>query len=117
MQTPLKLVFRGMDLSPAIESQVRERAARLERLHDRITRCDVAIDTPHRHRGKGRLYAVRVQIRIPGGDISINRTGPHDHAHEDPCVALRDAFDAAERKLGGAGRRRESTRGPSSHGA
>jgi ribosome-associated translation inhibitor RaiA len=111
MQTPLKLVFRGMDLSPALESQIRERAARLERLHDRITSCDVAVESPHHHHGKGRQYAVRVQIRIPGSDISINRAGPHDHGHEDPSVALRDAFDAAERMLADSGHRRESLRG------
>jgi ribosomal subunit interface protein len=107
MQTPLKLVFRGVEPSPAIEARVRERAARLERFHDRITSCDVAIEAPHRHHRKGKLYVVRLQIRIPGGDIAINRAGPQHHAHEDPYVALRDAFDAAERKLEDAERRRD----------
>jgi cold shock CspA family protein/ribosome-associated translation inhibitor RaiA len=88
-----------MEPSPAIEARVRERAARLERFHTRITSCDVAVEAPHRHHNKGRLYVVRLQIRIPGGDIAINRAGPQDHGHEDPYVALRDAFDAAERKL------------------
>jgi ribosomal subunit interface protein len=107
MQIPMKLVFRGMEPSPAIEDRVRERAMRLERFHDRITGCDVAVEAPHRHQHKGRLYVVRLQIRVPGRDIAINRAGPHDHAHEDPYVALRDAFDAAERKLEDTERRRD----------
>lgn len=108
MQTPLKLVFRGLEPSPAIEARIRERADRLAQFHDRITSCEVAVEAPHRHHHKGKLYVVRLQIRIPGGgEIVINRAGPQDHAHEDPYVALRDAFDAAERKLEDAVRRRD----------
>ena len=99
MQSPLTVVFRGIEASAAIEARIRERSARLERFCDRITSCDVAVETPHRHHHRGVLYVVRLQIRVPGGDIVINRAGPHDHAHEDVYVALRDAFDAAERRL------------------
>ena len=106
MQIPFKLVFRGMEPSPALEARVRERISRLERFHDRITSCEVAVEAPHRHHHKGALYAVRLQVRIPGRDLTISRAGPQDHAHEDPYVALRDAFDAAERKLEDAVRRR-----------
>lgn len=107
MQVPLKIVFRNTDPSPAIEARIRERAARLERYHDRITSCDVVVEAPHRHRHKGNLYAVRIQLWSPAGDIIINRAGPHDHAHEDVYVALRDAFAAAERKLEDTERRRD----------
>ena len=108
MQIPLKLAFRGVEPSPAIEAQVRERAQRLERFYDRITSCEVVFDSPHRHHHKGRLYTVHVLLRIPGApDIAVNRAGPQDHAHEDPYVALRDAFDAAARMLEDTERRRD----------
>jgi ribosomal subunit interface protein len=107
MQVPLKLAFREMEPSDAIEARIRERVSRLERFYDRITSCDVVVDAPHRHHHQGRIYEIRIVIRIPGADIAINRAGPHDHAHEDVYVALRDAFDAAERKLEDAQRRRD----------
>ncbi len=96
-----------MDPSPAIEAQVRERAERLERFYGRITSCDVVFDAPHRHHHKGRLYTVRLLLHIPGADIAVNRAGPQDHAHEDPYVAIRDAFDAADRMLEDTERRRD----------
>jgi ribosome-associated translation inhibitor RaiA len=99
MQTPLKISFHGIEPSEALEARVRDHAEYLEHLCDRITSCQVVIDAPHRHSHKGQLYEARIQMRIPGHEIVVNREGPHDHAHEDPYVALRDAFSAAERKL------------------
>jgi ribosome-associated translation inhibitor RaiA/cold shock CspA family protein len=107
MQVPLKVVFRDVEPSPALEARIHERAARLEQFYDRITSCEVAVEEPHRHHHKGNLFAIRLRIWIPGGVITIKRAGPQDHAHEDPYVALRDAFDAAERKLEDAERRRD----------
>jgi cold shock CspA family protein len=59
----------------------------------------VVIAQPHRHHRQGRLYSVRVDLVVPGGEIVVNREHPRDHAHEDVFVALRDAFRAAERRL------------------
>ena len=36
MQMPLQVSFHGMEPSPAIEARIREKAAKLERFHDRI---------------------------------------------------------------------------------
>ena len=52
-----------------------------------------------RHR-QGDLYQVRLQITVPGAaDVMIDRNPSADHAHEDPYVAIRDAFAAARRRL------------------
>lgn len=100
MQTPLQISFRGMDPSPAVEARIRDKAARLERLHDRITSCHVVVQAPHRHQHQGNLYEVRIQLRIPGQhELVVNREGRLDPAHEDVYVAIRDAFQAAERLL------------------
>src|SRR5687768_9550317 len=99
MNTPLKISYHGVDPSPAIEARIQERVARLERYHQRITSCEVAVEEPHHRHKKGNLYSVRLLIRTPTGEVVINRAGPEDHAHEDFYVALRDAFDAAQRKL------------------
>jgi ribosome-associated translation inhibitor RaiA/cold shock CspA family protein len=99
MQIPLEISFKDMDPSPAIESDVRERAQKLALFHHRIVGCRVTVEAPHRHHRKGKLYNVRVDISVPGKDIFVGHTGPRNHAHEDVHVAIRDAFDAAARLL------------------
>jgi ribosomal subunit interface protein len=95
-----------MDHSDAIEAVIRERAARLERFHDRIVRCHVVVDVPHRHQRKGRLFAVRLDLTTPTGELVVKRDPPEDHSHEDFYVVVRDAFDAMARQLEDEVRRR-----------
>ena len=99
MQIPLQITFRGLPPSDAIEAKVRERAEKLDRFHARITSCRVVIDAAHRRHHKGNLYNVRIDLTVPGGELVVNRE-PHERdTHQDPYVALRDAFDAAGRRL------------------
>ena len=56
--------------------------------------CRVVIEQPGKHKRQGKEFVVHVDLKVPGGEIAVNR----DH-HEDVYVALRDAFDAARRKL------------------
>jgi ribosomal subunit interface protein len=99
MQMPMQISFRGVPPSAAIEQAVRERAERLERFHGRITGCRVMIESPHRRHHQGKLYHVRIDLTVPGGELVVNREPADSHAHEDLYVAIRDAFDAARRRL------------------
>ncbi len=99
MQIPLQITFRGMQPSPALEERIRERAAKLERFHHRITGCRVVVEAPHRHHGKGRLFAVHVDLTVPGHEILASKGTGGNHAHENVHIAARDAFDAALRQL------------------
>jgi ribosome-associated translation inhibitor RaiA len=108
MQRPLQLTFHGLEPSPAVEARVRELALRLERLYERITSCHVTVQAPHRHHNKGQLYEVRIQLHVPGREIVVNHEGAHDQAHEDVYVAVRDAFEAAARKLEDCDHRRSA---------
>jgi ribosome-associated translation inhibitor RaiA len=47
-----------------------------------------------RHKQHGKQFVVRIDLKVPGGEVAVNRE--HD---EDIQVALRDAFDAARRQL------------------
>jgi cold shock CspA family protein/ribosome-associated translation inhibitor RaiA len=130
MKTPLQITFRNMPRSNAIEENVREKAAKLDALFDGITSCRVIVEAPHRHHYKGKAYVVRIDITVPSGELVINRAPkrlnaakvslseelekdlaehhePSKHAaHEDVYVAIRDAFNAATRKLQAYARRR-----------
>lgn len=115
MTVPLQVTFKGMEPSPALEARIQDKAAKLSRFADRIQRCHVTVDAPHRHHHKGQLYRIRIELAVPRGTIVVTRESPQDHAHEDPYVAVRDAFDAAirqledhQRKLDGRVKRHES---------
>jgi ribosomal subunit interface protein len=94
MQTPLQITFRKLPRSDALETRIREKAAKLEKFHPRIMSCHVVVDELDRHHHQGKQFTVRLDIRVPGHEVVIDR----DH-HEDIYVALRDAFNAAGRKL------------------
>ncbi len=99
MQIPVEITFKEMEGSNAVEARIRELAGKLERFYDRVVRCDVMVETPHRHQHKGRQYHVRVRLTVPGGEIVASHDPGPDEAHEDIYVALRDAFAAARRQL------------------
>lgn len=99
MAIPLQISFKDMAPSTAIETRIRQKAEKLERFHQRIVKCAVTVEAPHRHHRKGKLYNVRIDLSVPGKDVFVGHTGPLNHAHEDVNVAIRDAFDAAARLL------------------
>ncbi len=123
MKIPLQVKFRNMPRSQAIEDNIREKVSKLESFYDRIMSCQVIVEAPHRHHRKGKAYEVRIDLTVPGGELVINRSPkslkpakssvaeqpetklienhePSKHgAHADVYVAIRDAFNAAGRKL------------------
>ncbi|HEX9808732.1 MAG TPA: HPF/RaiA family ribosome-associated protein [Alphaproteobacteria bacterium] len=103
MAIPVHITFRDIDPSDAVEARIRERAARLEPFADRATSLHVIVAAPHA-RGpershKGRPYQFTLELMMPKGDIVIRQGGASDLAHGDVYVAMRDAFDALERRV------------------
>lgn len=94
MQLPLQITTRNMSLSEAAENAIREKVAKLEHFHDKITSCRVVVECPHRHSQQGVLYNVLIDITVPGKEIIVKR-----EPNEDLYVAIRDSFEAARRQL------------------
>lgn len=94
MELPIQITFRGMKASAALEAAVRDRATKLAQFHRHVMSCRVVIETAARHKQQGKEFVARLDIKVAGAEIAINR----EHS-EDPFVAVRDAFDAARRKL------------------
>lgn len=99
MKLPLQVSFRHMGHSAAIEGLVREKAAKLDEFAGRIMSCRVVVELKSRHHQHGNLYDVRINLTVPGEELSVTRT-PDAHAeYRDIEIALHDAFDAAGRLL------------------
>jgi len=123
MKFPLQIKFHNMPPSQAVENNIRDKASKLNLFYDRITSCRVVVKAPHRHHRKGKVYEVHIDLTVPAGEVVINRlpkglrtaTAPvtdgletqliesheptRNGAHMDVYVAIRDAFNAAGRKL------------------
>lgn len=116
MSDRLQITLRRIDRSEALESRIRALAARLERHNGRILSCRVLVEAPHQSMHQGGQFVARLEIKVPRGEIVVNRD--HDG---DAYVAVRDAFDAAGRQLADrAGRRRgevKNHRSPAAHAA
>jgi cold shock CspA family protein len=99
VQIPPQVVLRDVPDEAAAQSLVAERIAWLERCAPRMTSCRVAVERPNARHREGNPYRVRIDVTVPGKEIVVGRDGPQDPAHEDLGVAIRDAFDAARRRL------------------
>lgn len=99
MQVPLQITFHQLPHLDALASQIRKKAARLEKFYPRITSIRIFISPSTRRHHQGNLYNVRIDLTLPGHEIIVNRDPSEHHAHEDPYVAVRDAFRAMRRQL------------------
>jgi len=94
MQIPLEVSTRDVTLSPQIEAELRKRADKLERHYNRITSCRIALEQPTgNHHHDGGPYRVRVDVTLPGMELVADKQA------EEIFIAIRDAFDAAERQV------------------
>jgi cold shock CspA family protein/ribosome-associated translation inhibitor RaiA len=102
MQTPLEIAFHNLQPSPSLETEIRERVAKLERIYDRLVGCRVSVEGLHKQHRTGNIYEVHIEMQVPGPDLVVSRT-PHKpkerYANPDVRTSLRDAFEAAERQL------------------
>jgi hypothetical protein len=110
---PVLISFRNMGVSAVLEDEIRGRVAWLESFYPRIVGCRVVLEVPHRHRRRGRLLHVRIEVSLPGEDVIVNhaptldtteRSMPRksdelDRSHKDVQVAIHEAFDVARRRL------------------
>lgn len=100
MDLPLDILFDGVNRSDAVEDRIKHEAEHLERFAKQIGQCHVAIRKPHRHKNKGGQFDVHIRITIPRKpDILVSHAPGDAGAHEDPLIAVRDAFHAVRRQL------------------
>jgi ribosome-associated translation inhibitor RaiA/cold shock CspA family protein len=99
MKLSPEITFRGVPRSDALETDIRDKLAKLDRFFPHIMSCRVMVEAQHKHHHKGNIYHVRLDLTVPGKELVVSRDPKEHQAHEDPYVAVRDAFDAARRQL------------------
>jgi len=96
----LHITFHLIDHSEALEQKIRLKAEKLLKAHSQIINCRIVVDSPHHHKRRGNLYQIRIDIKLPGEELVVNKQ-PRGKVrpHQDPYVAVIDAFKAAEHLL------------------
>lgn len=100
MNVPLRITYRGVEKTDAIEALIREKAAKLEQVCDHISSCRVALEMPQRHQKRGNPYRIRIDITVPPGhELVARRETTRGDIHEELSKVIRDTFDSARRQL------------------
>jgi ribosome-associated translation inhibitor RaiA len=102
MITEIEVAFHGIEKSEAVEQRVREKVAKLKKRFSQMTTCRVAVEVPQRTADRPKVYQVKIEMGVSRRApvvVSHERTG--SHASEDLPLAIREAFDAALRKVDG----------------
>jgi len=126
MIRPVQVTFRNMQPLEGLEEVIHDRATWLETFYPDIVGCRVLVETPHRHREHGQHVRVRIELSLPGEDVVVSHE-PTLHAtlkdveeeahhkdddieavHKYAEVTVREAFDAARRRLQDAARRQRA---------
>jgi ribosome-associated translation inhibitor RaiA len=94
MLNQLQITLQDVTPSAALDKRIRDKASKLAKLFPRLMATRVVVSAPHHHQLRRRLFTVRLNILIPGGEVVVTRNN-----HEDVYVVLRDAFLAARREL------------------
>lgn len=98
----LEITFQNLDPSEAVEARIREKAAKLQKLYDRLVACRVTVSFPHRQHQTGNVPSIRIFLAVPEGELVVNRAPQKiGQKYQDPDVytAIKEAFAAAERQL------------------
>jgi ribosomal subunit interface protein len=99
MRSTFQIIWQNLSSSDTIEAKIRKHITKLEKFSDRLSDCRVVIEVPHRHHHQGNIYHVQINLTVPGGELVVNRQPSAQQTHEDLHVAIRDAFESAERQL------------------
>lgn len=99
MQTAPVISYHNLDPSPAVDAIVRQRVEKLDLVFDRIIGCDLALEALQRPKRHGRAVRAHLLIRLPGPDLSVERTVAQGGAQEDLILAVNRVFSAAEKML------------------
>jgi cold shock CspA family protein/ribosome-associated translation inhibitor RaiA len=102
MEVPLEIAFHNLTPSAWIESDIRGRVRKLEKIYGRLVRCRVSVEALHRQHRTGNVYEVHIEMHAPNGKLVVSREPHHArdrYARPNIRTSIREAFDAAATQL------------------
>jgi len=104
MKSSTDVVYRDLESSSALNETIHKKIEKLHRYSDSILHSRVVLDSPHKHKHKGKMFRASIELGIKGAPITVSHDDPSVH------VAVRDAFATCERKLKEDSDRKKSAR-------
>jgi hypothetical protein len=117
MQSVPTIAFRRIRGSDELEAGIRARLAKLETFCPSLVGASVLVELPERRRKLGNRYRVRIELTVPRQQIVVThqaalraelrvrsdgktrKQDEPDPGHRYAKVAVREAFEAARRRL------------------
>ncbi|MFP4126400.1 MAG: HPF/RaiA family ribosome-associated protein [Alphaproteobacteria bacterium] len=102
MQEDPEIIFKNIDVSPALEARIRERIDRLERFHHGIVGCRVVVREAHRSPASGKNpLRLDLEVRIPGDVLHTGGEAEIRETKDNTGNLVTRVFEAMERQLDG----------------
>lgn len=93
MKPAIDLVYRDLEVSSSLNYIISKKLEKLNRYTENILHSRIVLDTPHNHKTKGKQFRASIELDIKGHPIAITQDNENIH------LAVRDAFNSAERKI------------------
>lgn len=93
MKSNAEVVYRDLDASPALNETINKRLEKLNRFSNSIIHSRVVLDSPHKHKHKGKIFRASIEVDVKGAPLLVSNNDESMH------IAVRDAFETMERKL------------------
>lgn len=95
MKVPLEIRYHGVEKTEVIEEEIREGAAKLEKVCDYLNSCRVALE----RESPKQPYHVTIDLTVPPGkELAVSRNSGKIDSHEVQTV-IQHAFRAARKQL------------------
>lgn len=94
MQQALRITFKDIPRSPAVETHIREHVEKLEQFSQDIISCQVVIEQPQKHQSQGKLFNIHLKLTVPGKELVVT-----NNSQEDIYVSIRDSFNDMRAQL------------------
>ncbi|HEX2548624.1 MAG TPA: hypothetical protein VHM20_02260 [Gammaproteobacteria bacterium] len=88
-----KIINRSEPVPASIERQISKYFNKMKRINNKITICNLVIDTARKHTLKSRMYNVKVEVHTPGKQFISKKQNPY------LLVAIRESFASTQSLL------------------
>ena len=99
MHGSAEVSFRGIAVADQIEGYVHRKVNKLDGLCRELISCNVMVEQLHHAGRTGNHYHVRVDLVVPGAELTANSSPYDEPSHQDIYAAINDSFSAARRQL------------------